>query len=183
MAISAPTPVAAPSTTINVVNNTRIFNTVPSNPTNLVVPVARAVMNGAPGTSECMRRSLAILRAAQRSGLSDEDRAFLAGQAALAMEGAPLQVIVGESGEDVRQEELKPVISDMGKQLRRMDAATQNRQAAIKQLVQSRDGFSRGPERKQANAAYAQATRERKEAWKQLETDRQQVEIIILEKK
>ena len=49
-------------------------------------------------STEALRRGGALLAAAASGGLSGEDRAYLAQQAALAMDGSPLAVVVPDTG-------------------------------------------------------------------------------------
>jgi len=98
--ISAMDIVSDPSGAVTVSQGSHLFNILPSDPISLTAPIA-AVVNGTAIPTEALRRAVTILAAMQarlQGGLGgDEDAAFLASQAALALEGAPLRVKVSDA--------------------------------------------------------------------------------------
>jgi hypothetical protein len=135
--------VILPSNTVGIAPGSHDFNTVPSNPGSLTAPIARVAMKGTPIPKEALRRAVAILAAveAQLQGSSggnlpaSEEIAFLASQAALALEGAPLQVIVSEHdpiGPPRSLDAIRPIVEDLGRQQATLDHASTTRIQTLK---------------------------------------------------
>lgn len=143
--VSPTAAVTEPSRWVPVSPGNRSLGIRPSDPKGFLAPLGKA-MDGSPEAQEDLRRSVAILAAAAQSGPqpgedmryagSAEDMAFLAGQAALAMEGAPLEVIVGPSNiQPGQQAAIDHAMKDIGVQKAVLDQAGQDRDAAIKQYM------------------------------------------------
>jgi hypothetical protein len=101
LSIEVPSQVDIPSRPIEFSFGTKGFGQKVSDPAGLVGPLGKIAMQGTTISPEALRRTTAILAVVQKSvatagnsEANNEEAAFLAGQAALAMEGAPLQVIV-----------------------------------------------------------------------------------------
>jgi hypothetical protein len=120
--VSSSDSVSEPGKIVTIAPDNHLFYTVPSDPIGLIAPVAHA-MDGSPVPTEGLRRAVAILMAAraqlQKPDASNEELSFLGQQAALALEGAPLQVEVNEAdapGAAGTAEELRPLFEEMGRQ-------------------------------------------------------------------
>gem|GEM_PF-6585079 len=120
--------------------------------------------------------------------------AFLASQAALALEGAPLQVIVsGGNAVDAARaaEALRPIIAQLGQHqttLQRASAARAQTLKAYSALKKEQDADGIDPQRniKKHSAlaeTYEQTSKQASAAKKELEHDKQQVEYVIDGKK
>lgn len=111
----------------------RNFGINPSDPVSFTAPLG--LFRGTKVPTESLRRTLAILNATKSTSehaVSPEDAAFLAGQAMLAMEGAPLQVIVepASSPQADAAEAMRPVLEETGKQQAELERAEQTRHEA-----------------------------------------------------
>lgn len=124
---------------------THFFNMVPSDPGSLMAPTARVAMKGTPIPQESLRRAVAILAAAtaRLQGTSPEEISFLSQQAAFALEGAPLQVIVSPAVGPATikaAEDLRPVIEDIGQQEAIRERANATRNRTLKDYAEFKKG-------------------------------------------
>jgi hypothetical protein len=127
VSVSSMSTVSVPGTSVSVAPGSKFFGTVPSDPRNFTAPIARVAMKGTPIPDAALLRAVTILAAAKArlqdpaldaKPLADEEIAFLAGQAALAMEGAPLQIIVsrtGGAGAAQAAKAIRPIVVSLGR--------------------------------------------------------------------
>jgi hypothetical protein len=139
--------VVLPGKSVPITPGTHFFNTLPSDPGSLTAPIAHAAMNGTPIPRESLRRTVVILAAAmarlQGTSPSDEEISFLSQQAAFALEGAPLQVIVSPAAglEAIKAaEDLRPVIEDIGQQEAIRERANATRNRTLKDYAEFKKG-------------------------------------------
>jgi hypothetical protein len=139
MPISRMDDVTIPRNTISIAPGTRFFNRVPSNQ-NLTAPLAGVAMNGTTIPRKALRRAIAILAVATKqleatSNQSNEEISFLAGQAAAALDGGPLQVIVNEAEIPAQTEDsFQPILSDIGRQQAERQEAAEVRKETLKEF-------------------------------------------------
>ncbi len=158
----------------------------------LSAPLARIGTTATSIGNESLRRGFAILQAAKSAG-TPEEAAFLASQAGLAMEGAPLQVIVSppivaDSGAARAAQALRPLIDKLGEEQIAVDEAKSEIVEVVKEYNQLRseeqqglgDPAVREERRKELSAAYTRATQNRREAEQRRAQIEMRVEIIVL---
>lgn len=132
--------VEMPGNTVSIAPGSRMFNIPPSDPASLTAPIAGVAMKGTPIPEQALRRAATILafvkvQADSGSSQGGEEQAFLASQAALAMEGAPLQIIVAETSERSARraaEALRPVLADLAQDHTNLDQGLAARKDTIK---------------------------------------------------
>jgi len=179
---------------VSVAPGTRFFNTVPSDSDRFTAPVAHAVMAGTPIPVEALRRAVAILAAAeaelQRTDNENEETAFLASQAAAAMEGAPLKVLVNDvNGPATARaaEAIRPIIAELGQhQAALQHALATNTEArkAYAELKKERDADDIDPPQNVAKhraliETYMNAKKQAAEAKQQLKDDTLKIATVI----
>lgn len=163
----------------------------PSDPVGMIAPLGQ-VMSGTSVPTDAMGRAVAILATIQNipaddpnpshSTWGDAEAAFLAQQAALAMEGAPLEVIVGTGHAPPAvsaSETLRPALVQLGRQQEKLAEAEHKRAVAyreLKALPAGGDSKESAAKREQITARFKKASTEAKDAKDHIA----QVEIIIL---
>lgn len=184
--------VTVPTTTVAIGAGAATFGLRPSDPVGMAAPLGQvAAMNGTNVAPEALRRSVAILAVIKtippddpdprRTKWRDEEAAFLAEQAALAMEGAPLQVIVAPDNGQPRQESadtIRSAVADLGQQQARMEKAGRERAAAYGELTSVSAGSDEEMKQKRERvmARFKKTSEEKRQARQQAGAD----EIIIL---
>jgi hypothetical protein len=190
--------VIVPGNTVSIAPGSHDFNTVPSNPGSFTAPIAHVAMKGTPIPKEALRRAVAILAAAeaQLQGPSGgnpptgEEIAFLASQAALALEGAPLQVIVSEHGAvgpPHAADTIRPIIEDLGQQQAVLERAITTLSQTLKandELKKEQDADGNDPPRniekhRALTETYDRATGQAKAARKRLDDDNRRVRSMV----
>lgn len=185
--------VSVPGTSISIAPGSNFFNTAPSAAHSFTAPIARAAMKGTPIPEDALLRAVALLAAADaqpQGPLADEEIAFLASQAALALEGAPLQVIVSKpGGADAAKaaKAVRPIVVELGHHradLERAIATLDQTLKAFSALKKEQDADGIDPPRniekhRTLADAYEKASAQAVAARQQLADDDQKVESII----
>jgi len=144
--LTSPVSVVMPVSSVVVQPGTSFFNIQAGTETILAAPLAGVKTPGSKVPIENLQRAAAILASltSAMGNMTDEDASFLAGQAAFAMDGAPLQVLVAipvtlrpEDKEQARQ--LAQLTEGIQKESRELEASLAARTEVEKRLKQKKD--------------------------------------------